>query len=158
MKTKIVRYNVYDLVSPLRNRTPMYTGGESLKSLRAYILGILYSLEHIENAEITGFLIGRDFNQWVASKYSVSTVTAGWANIITAMALDISVAEINEAGFDWEAFDRKATCKNHYRSINLFFELFDEFHELWLESDDKLVVRSRGDHSRLPVIKYKLPE
>jgi len=136
----------------------MYTGEETLKHLKSYIWGLVYSLEHIENSEITGFLIGDDFDMWVASKFGVRTPTAGWANIITAIAFGVPASKINQPDFNWGEFDKNATKHEHYKSINMFFDLFDEYHEYWLKKEEKVVVSSKGDHNNFPVIDYRLPE
>ncbi len=113
----------YDHLEKIKVRIGMYVGDVSLKSLDAYISGYLMALSDLNFAqEQPNF---RDFHEFVRAKYNYFELTAGWANMITAVVLGYKPENIVWA----DVFAETMTFEQHQQSIALFYELLEEFKE-----------------------------
>lgn len=99
----------------------MWTGENSLKSIRIYASGYYEALldQKIYSATHTD----EPFFDWTANKLGYYESTAGWANMILAVAIGFDPVNI-----DWEeVFNHNVTKDEHIKSITMFYELLDEY-------------------------------
>lgn len=119
------KFDLDILIELVRKRTSMYTVGDSLQYLNSFISGAETVLLKLEIQPQSIF--HNNFNDWLQEKYKFGSSVIGWANTITALALDYkNSTEIR----DWDEFNRNLTFEDNKKARELFFKLFDEFKEI----------------------------
>jgi hypothetical protein len=111
----------YHILKRLESRPAMWTGENSLKSIRTFLAGYSYAInEHdIPETEIDS---GSNFHDWIANKFGFHESTAGWHNLILAVTIGLDPKNI-----EWEDIDKKATKEQHEKSVRSFYKLLEEF-------------------------------
>lgn len=90
--------NIKQLIETIRIRTPMYIGGSTITSLKAFIDGWAFrTMGKFDDAYLMN-----EFQEWIQSKYNIKA-SKSWASIILFYSQD-----------EHDALDK-------------FFELWDEF-------------------------------
>jgi hypothetical protein len=113
----------YNLLKLIELRPAMYTGEASLKSINNYLCGYYHALCDNKIVESTD----EPFFDWVANKLGYYESNAGWANMILAYSMGFKPESIS-----WEeVFNTSTTKEQHLKSINLFYQLVEQFkHEM----------------------------
>ena len=119
-----MKYDLYALLNKLKSRTPMYTGGISLSSLKSYIWGACHVLSEL-GVEIDGPDFSQ-FEKWLVERFSFSGRAPGWANMVTALSLGY---DPKKTRIDWESYNKNMSEGDHARSLELFFSLMDEYRQ-----------------------------
>ena len=113
----------YNALKRMEHRPTMWTGENSLRSMATYVQGYKDALG--DNNLIAETDLDDPFFDWVAGKLGYFESTAGWANMILAYSLGFDPRLI-----EWEQFlARPVSGQEHSRSIELFYNLLDEFKE-----------------------------
>ena len=112
----------YKILKEIENRPALFTGENTLKSINLFINGYHWCLtEYKLTANLSSEM--DPFFDWVANKLGYFESTAGWVNMINAVSLDYVPNDIN-----WNDFLKETITKEqHSKSINLFYELVEEF-------------------------------
>lgn len=80
-------------------------------------------IKRLEIIKIVDENIDEPFFDWVANKLGYFESTAGWANMILAYSIGFKPESII-----WEeVFDYNITKEQHLRSIQIFYELVEQF-------------------------------
>jgi hypothetical protein len=116
-----MHYDIYELIDKLSVRTAMYTGKHTLSHIRTYIDAYSHAMHDVDcsNTGTPGF---GGFHKWVARKYGFQRFSAGYPEILLAVALDISPDEVK-----WETYDESVSIEDHKNSVTLFFDLVREY-------------------------------
>ena len=110
----------YKLLKEIEKRPAIWTGEADLKSIKNFVSGYYQAL--IDN-KIVPENIDEPFFDWVADKLGYFESTAGWANMILAYSIGFKPESII-----WEeVFDYNVTKEQHLRSIQIFYELVEQF-------------------------------
>ena len=110
----------YQLLKEIEKRPAMWTGEVNLKSIKIFVSGYYLALI---NHKIVPENINEPFFDWVANKLGYFESTAGWANMILAYSVGFEPESII-----WEElFDYNVTKEQHLKSIQLFYELVEQF-------------------------------
>ncbi|MBE8724720.1 hypothetical protein [Flavobacterium hungaricum] len=110
----------YNLLKAIEKRPAMFIGEATLKNIKIFISG--YHVALVENKIATESQV-EPFFDWTARKLGYYESTAGWANMILASSLGI-----NPETVIWEhVFALQITQEQHLDSINLFYELLEEY-------------------------------
>ncbi|UTN02973.1 hypothetical protein L0669_16735 [Flavobacterium bizetiae] len=110
----------YKLLKEIEKRPAMWTGEASLKSIKIFVSGYYQALRDNKIVEEN---IDEPFFDWVANKLGYFESTAGWANMILAYSIGFKPESII-----WEeVFDYNVTKEQHLRSIQIFYELVEQF-------------------------------
>lgn len=111
----------YDLLKSIEQRPAMWTGETSLKSIHCYISGYYHAL--LDNEIVQKPHTDELFFDWVAKKFDYYESTAGWVNMILAYCMGFKPENIN-----WEkVFNTVVKKEQHFRSIELFYKLVEQF-------------------------------
>ncbi|WP_178984624.1 hypothetical protein [Winogradskyella helgolandensis] len=113
----------YKLLKQIEPRPALWTGENSLKSIRTFLNGYSFALTEHKLIE-TLSLKETNFHDWVASRLGYSESTAGWDNMILASTIGIDLKHIS-----WENFDVNIKEVQHKESILKFYELLEEYIE-----------------------------
>ena len=114
-------FNSYDILEPLKTRTGMYTGENTLKSIRTFYSGYRHAMDEIgviDEAEPNL----NNIHDWIAKKLGFYESTAGFPNMILAVTMGLKPEEVI-----WEDYDKNVTEEQHLKSIKLFYELLEEY-------------------------------
>lgn len=107
MKSEIRVENIFDLIELIKKRPAMYTGENSITSMRTFLDGYEFAC-FVNNIEChTIYPLFWYFHEWAMEKYNWSESTAGWKNII-----------LQENQNDEE------------KALTVFFELIENFRKL----------------------------
>ncbi len=112
---------LYQILKKVESRPAMWTGENSLKSIKTFLDGYLFALEEYGILKSEN-KIEISFNDWIAEKLGFYESTAGWPNMILAVTLGLNPKKIN-----WENYDKGASKEQHEESIRKFYELYEEF-------------------------------
>lgn len=108
-----------------KQRPAMFTGEHTLKSIRCYIMTYQVALENRNFIDIDD-IVFYDFHEYTRKKLGFSPSTAGWANTILAHSLGYNG---KRDGWSWEdLINKEVSFEEHKKSIDIFFELLDEFY------------------------------
>ena len=125
-------YYVPDIIPRnTRYRLPMYIGDWSLKSLSLYFQAYTFALKR-HDIKDSHYLEFFHFSEFVSHELGICARCVGWANIILAYSLgyrkddDICWVELRER-------EKTLSEKEHKKSIDIFFELFDKFYSFTFE-------------------------
>lgn len=110
----------YKLLKEIEKRQAMWTGEASLKSIKIFVSGYYQALRDNKIVEEN---FDEPFFDWVANKLGYFESTAGWANMILAYSIGFKPESII-----WEeVFDYNVAKEQHLRSIQIFYELVEQF-------------------------------
>lgn len=110
----------YKLLKEIEKRPAMWTGEASLKSIKIFVSGYYQALRDNKIVEEN---FDEPFFDWVANKLGYFESIAGWANMILAYSIGFKPESII-----WEeVFDYNVTKEQHLRSIQIFYELVEQF-------------------------------
>lgn len=113
--------NLYDLLRQMKLRFGMYIQPQTLWALQNFINGYQTAL-HTHQIVENGF-IDKEFADFVAQKYGFYESTAGYVNMILAV-----VTGFDPKNMDWDKFGKHIISEaEHQQSIDLFFNILDEF-------------------------------
>ncbi len=117
-------FNTYAVLEKIERRPSMYIGKSSLWSLKSFLDG--YTLAMCD-AGVTDIAEPdfHGFHAWVAKKFGFYEATAGWANMILAVALGYDAKTI-----DWEVYADSISKTEHEESLNMFWKLLLEYRGL----------------------------
>lgn len=102
----------------------MYTGENTLRSIRTYISGYYHALLDLDGDE-SGKITAHPFHDWIAEKLGYYESTAGYVNMIMAEVLGFDADQIA-----WEEVMAVTISKEqHTQSIQRFYALLEEFKE-----------------------------
>ena len=113
----------YKVLKRIEPRPAMWTGAETLESIRNYISGYYQALIDLNIVQKFDNVDEEPFFDWVAHKLGYSESTAGWVNMILAYSIGLCPEEIN-----WNDFTSSSLQKEqHLESIDKFYQLVEEF-------------------------------
>lgn len=111
----------YKILKAIEHRPVIYTGEYTLQSIGSYVNG--YHMALIDNGIVIDSNITEPFYDWVARKLGYYESTAGWVNMIVANSIGLKPKNVK-----WRAFlDSTLSQEQHITSIELFYELLEEF-------------------------------
>jgi hypothetical protein len=116
-----MHFDIYELIEKLSTRTAMYTGKHTLSHIRTYLDAYSHAMCDVDCNDI-GKPEFSGFHKWIAQKYDFQRFTAGYPEILLAVALDISPDDVQ-----WETYDEKVTDEAHKKSVSMFFDLVGEY-------------------------------
>lgn len=114
-------YDLYTALEAIRVRTGMYIGGPTLELVGSYISGYDQAMRDAGVKDVTCPDLVH-FRAWLKKKFGFPSDTAGWMNMVLALALGcdpskpLSLSKLE-----------KATHEQHLKSVELFYELLDAF-------------------------------
>ncbi len=114
-------YSIYEVLERIEQRPAMYTGENTLSSIRSYLSGYRSAMMDmgIEDDSIPEF---GNFHEFVRSHFNYYESTAGWMNMILAVAIGLKPESIC-----WTGYDSNVTTEQHKEAIKLFYKLLKEF-------------------------------
>ena len=115
-----------------RKRFPMYTGEWTLNSIYIYLHAYINALEKHGFRE-DKHLDFSYFNEFIKNILGFSSSTVGWKNMIIAKSLGYKKSKKHWCWEDIIKREKTMTYKEHIKSTDMFFQLFDKFYSLTLK-------------------------
>lgn len=113
--------SLYPLLQQMKIRLGMYIQPPTLPSLQNFIFGYQMALGVHKIDE--NLIFSKNFSDFVAQKYHFHESTAGFANMILAVAMGFDPQHI-----DWDEFLKHSINKEtHQKAIDLFFSVLEEY-------------------------------
>ncbi|WP_367388438.1 hypothetical protein [Lewinella sp. LCG006] len=111
----------YKLLKKMEARPAMWTGELTLKSIKTFLDGYSFALYEHKLTDLKK-QSEPNFHDWTAKKLGFYESTAGWQNMILAVAIGLNPKTIK-----WENYDPQVTKEQHEMSIRKFYELLEDF-------------------------------
>lgn len=111
----------YELLKKMQARPVLWTGENSLQSIRTFLDGYSLALNEYKIPNKSDD-VELNFHNWIAKKLGFFESTAGWQNMILAVTLGLNPKKIK-----WEDYDSKVTKQQHEKSIQKFYEMLEEY-------------------------------
>ncbi len=114
-------YSLYDVIETIEKRPQMYVGERRLKNMGLFLGGYRMAMHDagVEDATEPAFV---GFHEFVRQKLNFSVGSAGWDLLILAVAAGCDPPQVR-----WEDLVAPRSPEVHEKSLELFFQLLQEF-------------------------------